>query len=129
MNWRANEVRHGDISLSAEAFTLEGLWTVEFRSSVGNTGYGTVVFDGKTAMGGTAGYYYSGDYQIAGNVLNVSLRVCRFNAGLASVFGPWEAFELQMLGTVNEPEMKMPGRMVGQPALKMAIICTKRKDN
>ncbi len=108
---------------------LEGLWTVEFRSSMGNTGYGTVVFDGKTAMGGTAGYYYSGNYQVDGNVLNASLRVYRFSAGLASVFGPWEAFELQMLGTVNEPEMTMSGRMVGQRALKMAIICTKRVDN
>ena len=41
---------------------LEGLWTVEFRSSIGNTGYGTVTFDGRKARGGTAGYYYVGTY-------------------------------------------------------------------
>ena len=34
---------------------LEGLWTLEFRSSIGNTGYGTVTFDGKKARRGTGG--------------------------------------------------------------------------
>ncbi len=108
---------------------LEGLWTVEFRSSIGNTGYGTVVFDGKKAMGGTAGYYYFGDYQVEGDTLNASLRVHRFNAGMVSVFGPLEAFELQLSGTIGEPKMTMSGRMADQPALKIAIICTKREDN
>jgi T3SS negative regulator,GrlR len=108
---------------------LEGLWTVEFRSSIGNTGYGTVTFDGKKARGGTAGYYYLGDYQIEGNILNVSLHVRRFNAGLVSVFGPLEAFEVQLTGTVSEPRMIMSGRMRDQPALKIAIVCTKREDD
>src|SRR5208282_1324808 len=64
-----------DPSLSKGVLMVEGLWTVEFRSSTGNTGYGTVVFDGKKAMGGTAGYYYFGDYQVEGDTLNASLRV------------------------------------------------------
>jgi hypothetical protein len=108
---------------------LEGLWTVEFRSSIGNTGYGTVVFDGKKAMGGTAGYYYFGDYEVEGNELSASLRVRRFNAGQVSVFGPLEAFELELSGTVTEPKMIMSGRMVDQPAHKIAIVCTKREDD
>lgn len=108
---------------------LEGLWTVEFRSSIGNTGWGTVVFDGRKAMGGTAGYYYFGDYQVEQNVLTASLRVHRFNVGLVSVFGPLEAFELQLTGTVSEPKMIISGRMVDHPALKIAIICIKREDD
>ncbi len=107
---------------------LEGLWTVEFRSSIGNTGYGTVIFEGGKAMGGTAGYYYFGDYKVEGNTLTASLRVHRFNAGQLSVFGPLEAFELELSGTVSEPQMIMSGRMVGQAALKIAIVCTKRED-
>ncbi len=107
---------------------LEGLWTVEFRSSVGSTGYGTVVFQGKKAMGGTAGYYYFGDYDVEGDVLSGSLRVRRFNPGLVSVFGPLEAFELELSGTVSEPRMILSGRMVDRPALKIAIVFTKRED-
>ena len=61
--------------------------------------------------------------------MNASLRVRRFNAGLVSVFGPLEAFELQLSGTVSEPKMIMSGRMVDQPALKIAIICTNRDDD
>jgi hypothetical protein len=83
---------------------LEGLWTVEFRSSIGNTGYGTVTFDGKKARGGTAGYYYVGNYQIEAGVMNVLLRVRRFNTGLVSVFGPLEEFEVQLSGSVNGAE-------------------------
>ncbi len=108
---------------------LEGLWTVEFRSSIGNTGYGTVVFDGKKALGGTAGYYFSGDYEIEGGALNASLRVFRFNDAMPSVFGPLETFELDLSGTVSEPRMIMSGRMVDHPAHKIAIICTRRIDS
>ena len=108
---------------------LEGLWTVEFRSSIGNTGYGTVTFDGKKARGGTAGYYYVGDYQIEEGVMNALLRVRRFNTGLMSVFGPLEAFEVHLSGTVAEPKMIMSGRVVDQAALKVAIVCTKREDD
>ncbi|HUJ69685.1 MAG TPA: GrlR family regulatory protein [Syntrophorhabdales bacterium] len=107
---------------------LEGLWTLEFRSSIGNTGYGTVTFDGKKARGGTAGYYYVGDYHVEGNTLNAALRVHRFNGGPVSVFGPLEAFELQLSGTVSEPKMVVSGRLVDHPALKIAIICTKREE-
>lgn len=108
---------------------MEGLWTVEFRSSIGNTGYGTVVFDGRKAMGGTAGYYYFGGYQVEGNILTASLSVRRFNAQLVSVFGPLDAFELQLSGTVGEPKMIMSGRLHDQPALKIAIVCTKQKED
>jgi hypothetical protein len=107
---------------------LEGLWTVEFRSSIGNTGYGTVVFAGGKAMGGTAGYYYFGDYKVEADTLTASLRVRRFNSGQVSVFGPLETFELQLSGTVGEPRMIMSGRMVDRPDLKIAIVCTKRED-
>jgi hypothetical protein len=108
---------------------LAGLWTVEFRSSIGSTGYGTVTFDDRKARGGTAGYYYVGNYEIEKGVMHVLLRVRRFNTGVVSVFGPLEDFEVQLSGAVAEPKMIMSGRVVDRPTLKVAIVCVKREDD
>ena len=105
---------------------IEGLWTVEFRSSIGGTGYGTVVFDGSRAMGGSAGYYYYGKYEIEGDVITGSLQVRRYNDSLVSVFGPLEEFELQLSGQVNESRMVLSGRVADRPAAKIVVVCTRR---
>jgi hypothetical protein len=106
---------------------IEGLWTIEFRSSLGNTGYGIVIFQGSRAMGGTSAYYFFGDYRIEGDTLVGSLRVQRFNESVESVFGKLENFDLKLSGTVDESKMIIAGRVVEHPDLKMAAICTKRQ--
>ena len=107
---------------------VEGLWTLEFRSSIGNTGYGTVTLSEGRATGGTAGYFYMGRYRVEGDVLSASLKVRRFNEQNISVFGPLIEFELRLSGTVAEPRMILAGRVVSHPDLKIVVVCTKCED-
>jgi hypothetical protein len=105
---------------------IDGLWTLEFRSSIGNTGYGTVTLNGGNATGGTAGYYYIGTYTNEDGVLAASLRVIRFNEQVVSVFGPLKDFDLQLSGTVAESRMVLAGRVSGNQDLKIVVVCVKR---
>ena len=42
----------------------DGLWTVQFRSSLGLFGAGVVVITGKRLIGGDPGYYYDGKFTL-----------------------------------------------------------------
>ncbi|MBW1649329.1 MAG: hypothetical protein JRJ44_01375 [Deltaproteobacteria bacterium] len=42
----------------------DGLWTVEFVATIHRYGNGVLVFNQNRLLGGDAGYYYSGKYNI-----------------------------------------------------------------
>ena len=107
---------------------VEGLWTVEFRSSLGLMGFGTVIFEGGRVVGGDGGYYYKGTYEISGESISGKLFVKKFNEGYNSVFGPVEAFNLQASGTASDSVMILLASAAELPNLKMSIVCTKRED-
>ena len=107
---------------------VKGLWTVEFRSDTGSMGFGTVILDGGRIMGGDAGYYYLGKYEIAGNVIKGEVRVQKYNPGHVSIFGPLTTFNIKLSGGTAAPEMRLTGNVQEHPEMSLSLICTKREN-
>ncbi|MFZ0564190.1 MAG: GrlR family regulatory protein, partial [Terriglobales bacterium] len=61
-----------------EIRNIDGLWTVEFASSIGSFGGGVTVFKDGKISGGDNTYFYLGEYQITGASFRATLRVAPF---------------------------------------------------
>jgi hypothetical protein len=108
---------------------VRGLWTVEFRSSIGLLGFGTVIFDDNGRVyGGDGGYYYKGMYEINGEEISGALKVQKYNPGYNSVFGPIETFNLSASGTAGDSVMVLLASVMELPGTRMSIVCTRRED-
>jgi hypothetical protein len=107
---------------------IDGLWTVEFRSSVGGLGSGTLIFENGKVMGGDAGYYYVGSYEGVGNTLKGRVTVKKYNPGHISIFGSLNIFTIEISGPLNDAQMTLHGKMAENPTMTISIVCTKREN-
>lgn len=103
------------------------LWTVEFATEL-DSGGGVAVFMPDRIVGGDANYYYNGRIVIENGILTGEIEVRQFGAKLTSVFGPLQAFNLNISGNYKEPIMILNGYLVNNPDAKITITCTKRVD-
>ena len=53
---------------------IDGLWTVEFISTLNRSGKGVLVLNNGKIFGGDEGYYYSGTYQTNGNKIEGKIK-------------------------------------------------------
>ena len=107
--------------------SLEGLWTIQFRSSLSDFGTGVIVFTNNKILGGDAGFWYSGDYsqkngQVTGNVL-----VARFTPGHVSVFGDIDQFQLKLSAEFTETSFAGTASILGVSDLSMEIRGNKKQ--
>jgi hypothetical protein len=107
---------------------MEGLWTVEFGSTIGGFGAGVVVFHEGRVMGGDNGYFYLGAYALNGNELRATIDVVPFIKGIESVFSTLgRNLRLELEGTVTSPGQAIAqGHPAEMPLLKIGVKLTKR---
>jgi nucleoside-triphosphatase THEP1 len=111
-----------------EGVMIEGLWTVEFRSSMARLGFGTIIFDRNRVVGGDDGYYYIGTYEVDGDTIKGVAKIKKYNAAAVSIFGPLEIFDVEISGPVNDTMMTLTGSVVKHPEMRLSVICTKREN-
>lgn len=107
---------------------FNGLWTVEFISTVNRFGKGVLVLLDGRLFGGDAGYYYSGRYEITGNTIQGNVNVTRFDANSISVFGDINQFALSFAGEINSTSISAVASLVSTPKFKMRMIGNKKED-
>jgi hypothetical protein len=107
---------------------MNGLWTLEFGSSVGMFGGGVVVFDNGKVMGGDAGYFYLGEYKLTGNSFEATIEVAPFIEGYESAFKTvGQRLTLKLVGSVVDATHAIAqGSPAGMPNLKLGVKLTKR---
>ena len=84
---------------------FEGLWTVHFNSNLQLFGSGVLILcHDKSLLGGDAGYYYTGKYEItdSNSKIRGELDVIRYEPGYISVFGNLGSFHLNFSGQLSE---------------------------
>jgi len=106
----------------------DGLWVVEFWSSLGLFGRGVMVLNGQRVLGGDLGYYYSGKCAFDGNTLQGEIDVIRFDPDVVSVFGDIESFTLSLNGAIQGTEFTAQATSDAFPNLQMEIRGSKRED-
>jgi hypothetical protein len=107
---------------------LEAMWAVTFASNVtgvANVGGGIVVLETGRVLGGDVGFTYIGDYKGSpdGKRVTAKVHVRRYRVvpGQESVFGPLEAFDLELAGTPARDVMVMSGNVVGKPEMRINV--------
>jgi len=101
---------------------LEGLWTVHFNSNLQLFGSGVLILGhDKSLLGGDAGYYYTGRYEITGSEIKGELDVIRYEPSHISVFGNLGNFHLNFNGQVSEDKFTAVGLIPNLPGLQLNV--------
>ncbi len=108
--------------------SVDGLWTVEFSSTLNLFGTGIVVLNNKRLLGGDFGYYYSGTYSTSGETLEAKIDVTRFDKNAISVFGNIDQFSLIFTAKISNGEFNGIAYVDGKPGLKIRVT-GKKKEN
>jgi T3SS negative regulator,GrlR len=112
----------GDLSV------IDGLWTVEFTSTINRSGKGVLVFINERILGGDEGYYYSGMYKVTNSKVQGHINVVRFDPNTMSVFGDIDQFSVSFSGDINASDFKAAATIVNEPKSQISIIGKKKED-
>lgn len=107
---------------------IDGLWVIEFSSSLNLSGTGVLVLSKNRLYGGDAGYYYSGKYKITNRTITGKITAIRFDVNSISVFGPQEQFTLEFEGELSGTQFDAKGNLQDNPDLKI-YVKGKKKEN
>ncbi len=101
---------------------LEGLWTVSFLSNFQTFGTGVVVLTQNRILGGDAFYYYDGNVKTQDKTVEANIKVVRFNKAGMAIFGNVDSFNLNVSGSIMEPEMVTSDVNSGHQFTQAAIL-------
>jgi len=107
---------------------FNGLWTIEFISTMNRFGAGVLVLNDGRLLGGDNGYYYLGNYEVKDNNVQGNVDIIRFNKNIISVFGDVDQFSLTFAGQIKPDSIEAVASFGNTPDLKIRIICKKKVD-
>lgn len=107
---------------------IDGLWTVEFISTLNRSGQGVLVLNNGRLLGGDEGYYYSGSCHITGTKIEGNINVIRYDPKIISVFGDIDQFALSFSGDINDYHLTVAAIIPNNPKSQIKIIGNKKED-
>ena len=107
---------------------MDGLWVVEFTSTLGLFGRDVMVLNGERVLGGDVGYYYSGQCTLEENRIKAKVDVIRFDTNSVSIFGDIESFTLVFDGTITGTDFQARATSDSFPNIAMEVKGSKRED-
>jgi hypothetical protein len=108
---------------------MQGLWTVEFGSTLGQFGSGVVVLQDGRVMGGDSGYFYTGTYTETGHAFRATIAVTPFVDGVQSVFSTLgKNLQLTLVGTLSTDgaSATAQGELSAAPQMRIGVRFIKR---
>ncbi len=107
---------------------IDGLWTIDFISTLHLVGSGVAVLNDKRILGGDEGYYYSGRYNTENGQFSGTIHVTRYNPKSLSVFGDIGQYTLKLEGKVQDRQIEGTATMASAPDRKLRIVGTKKEE-
>ena len=97
-----------------------GLYKADFRTPT-DGGAGVVSIEGGNAAGGDSHFWYAGSWASDGGQVKCSLAVKRHTDGDDSVFGPGDAFTLDIAGEDHDTNAVLHGTSPQFPGVEIHI--------
>nr|VFK20493.1 MAG: T3SS negative regulator,GrlR [Candidatus Kentron sp. LFY] len=107
---------------------LNGLWTVEFETTMNRYGRGVLVINNGRALGGDTGYYYSGTCNAIDHKIDADLIIIRYHVNSTSVFGNLDYFQLRINGKLDKYDFRATGSIPEIPEMGILIKGKKKED-
>ena len=107
---------------------IDGLWTIEFISTLHRLGSGVVVLNDTRILGGDEGFYYSGNYTTQNGQFSGTIDVTRYNPKSLSVFGDTGQFTLKLEGKMHDYQMEGTAWIESDPDRKIRIVGEKKEE-
>ena len=107
---------------------IDGLWTIEFISTLHFVGSGVAALSDNRLLGGDEGYYYSGHYDTENGQFSGTIDVTRYNRKSLSVFGDIGQYTLKLEGKIQDYQIEGTATMADAPDRKLRIIGTKKEE-
>ncbi len=106
-----------------------GLWTIDFISTINLIGSGVLIMNQGRLLGGDQGFYYSGSYnRTPTNEFSAQIKVTRFKSDHISVFGNLGQFTLNLQGTLHDRSFVGVASVKEQPSQKIRIEGIKKEE-
>lgn len=108
---------------------MEGLWTVEFGSTIGQFGAGVVVLQNGIVRGGDNAYYYTGTYEQHGSRFTLIIDATPFVEDIESIFKTLGTrLRLNISGLLKQDGRNAVGQgtIDNHPQIRVGIKFTKR---
>ena len=109
--------------------SLEALWSVEFRSNLGNLGGGVVMFKTGRVLGGDGSFYFLGDFSVRDGTVSGKVGITQYNRLSPSVFGGnCPRFDLTFAGRIGDKKMRLYGHLADDPSMRITVNCVRRAE-
>lgn len=99
---------------------VDGLWTVEFATSLGQ-GSGVATFVDGNVLGGDSSYYYVGRYSASGSSIKARLTVMHYSGPMSNVFGPLREIQLEIDGAFSGDLIMARGHIPTARHMQMSL--------
>jgi len=89
---------------------IEGLWTGEWDSTVlgqASEGAGVFIFRGGRVFGGSARYYFFGEYVLEDDRVSLTLQLSHYSGPPSGLLGPMEEAQISLCGRLEGNSMSL----------------------
>jgi hypothetical protein len=106
---------------------VDGLWTIQFEEVPDFLGGAVVVLQGNHLYGGDSQYYYTGLYDLKGDLVTAMVQVKSFVPAAETVFGTRESqFSIQLNGKVHGDEIRAVAVRPDLPDLRLKVTLVRK---
>ncbi|MGD9158936.1 MAG: hypothetical protein PVG39_11055 [Desulfobacteraceae bacterium] len=106
----------------------DGIYSIIFKSSIGELGGGLVVIDEGKIHGGNVKYIIKGFYNKKGNAIESQIKVEHYQGPLDSVFGEIDEYSLILSGKSEPESFQLTGHMKEKADMKIEVEGIKVSD-
>ncbi len=105
-----------------------GIYSIVFKSSIGEFGGGLAVVDSGKIHGGNTKYIMKGFYAKKENSIEAEIKVEHYQGPLDSIFGEIEEYSLILSGKAEPESFQLTGYMTGKTDMKIEVEGIKVSD-
>lgn len=107
---------------------IEGVWSIEFVSTVHEHGYGALILEGGRAFGCDSTHYYKGSYTVSEDVFTCTLQITHDRGQASAITDGSREVEVSLVGELCGPAIDLFATVSNRPAERFIARLIRRTD-